>query len=191
LRGIWSLLTFVGSHLLYLLHLIVESPHHRPCFFSARGFHVNLGVLSWFGIFSYHICWLSHHPTCYWFICEVVLYGWVDTKGICMFFDTLSMRCWDWCTSELIDASILFLEDGTACSLLDSSLGVVLNHSGGYLKGIVPRNAFLGTVRYSMLQTVSLYNRWCSDDFLNPPFFTISKNRSCTSAWQHTSSVPK
>jgi len=63
-------------------------------------------------------------------------------EGICVFFDILSMRCWGRRFSELVDASILLLEDGMACDLIDSSLGVVLIHAHKVLGDMLVRSLF-------------------------------------------------
>jgi len=64
--GIWSLPTscITSSH--------SDLPRRRLWFFTARGFHVNLVILSWLGIFLCYLYWLSHHLACYWSIPQMV-----------------------------------------------------------------------------------------------------------------------
>ena len=67
-----------------------DLPRRRPWFFSVRGFHVNLVVHSWFGIFPCYLCWLSHHLACYWSIppkCLLVWMSWHE-RHMC------SLVCW-------------------------------------------------------------------------------------------------
>jgi hypothetical protein len=63
-------------------------------------------------------------------------------EGMCVCFDILNTRCWERRFSELIDASILLLEDGMAYDLIDSSLGVVLIHAHKVFGDMLVRSLF-------------------------------------------------
>lgn len=113
---IWSLPILVGSHLLHSYSGLLT---------ATRGFHVNVGVYSWFGSFSCYLCWLSHHLACYWSISQVVACMDKLAWGICMFFGMLIWDDGDWCFSELAAASILLLNHWAICGLVVSNIGAV------------------------------------------------------------------